>query len=51
MEEGAVVAVEEGSEPYRAVVTRLKSPIEMERRVAGDGSGRARVPEAEKGRV
>lgn len=55
MEEGAVVAVEGGSEPYKAIVTRRKSPMEMERRVAGDGRGRASVPggegdRAEKGR-
>lgn len=41
LDEGAVAEVDGGSEPAsRAPVTRLKSPMEMERLVAGDASAR-----------
>lgn len=41
LEEGAVAEVDGGSEPAsRAPVTLLKSPMEMERLVAGEASAR-----------
>lgn len=41
MEEGAVAAVDGGSEPVRgAPVTLRKSPIEMDRLVAGEAGPR-----------
>lgn len=50
LDEGAVAEVDGGSEPAsRAPVTRRKSPMEMERLVAGDASARRAEAEAEGG--
>lgn len=51
-EEGAVADLDGGSEPAsRAAVTLRKSPIEMERLVAGDASARRAEADAEGGMV
>lgn len=50
LEEGAVAEVEGGSEPAsRAPVTLLKSPIEIERLVAGDATARRAEADPEGG--
>lgn len=50
LDEGAVAEVDGGSEPVsRAPVTRLKSPMEMERLVAGDASARRAEADVEGG--
>lgn len=49
-EEGAVAEVDGGSEPAsRAPVTLRKSPMEMERRVAGEASARRAEADVEGG--
>lgn len=50
LEEGAVAEVDGGSEPASsAPVTLLKSPMEIERRVAGDANARRVEAEVEGG--